>query len=197
MPKISGSNIVEHVIEQEAAVFDAATRLFAERGINNVSMTTIAEAVGLARPSLYRYFPTKSAIVFRWFNQVMTPLIADSEAIAESEQEPAVRFDRWVTCQIDFLTDGSNQAMIKASVESSELSDEERRVIGARHRDLYASLKRILTESTPSANDETLQARVLLIVALLRGLPDLVTAGVGIERARSELMRAARLITPQ
>ena len=42
----------------------------------------LAEEVGLARSSLYRYFPTKSAIVHRWFDVAMAPLVADSDRIA-------------------------------------------------------------------------------------------------------------------
>ena len=63
MPRITGSNIVEHVAAQEQAVFDAAIGLFTEQGVSNVTTADIATEVGLARTSLYRYFPTKASIV--------------------------------------------------------------------------------------------------------------------------------------
>ncbi len=194
MPKITGSNIAEHVAEQEAAIFAAATRLFAEHGVNDVSMGAIANAVDLARPSLYRYFPSKAAIVCRWFDQAITPLIADSNRIAESDSALSDRFDRWIEAQIDFLADVGNQAMISASLESSELADEDRHVIGARHRDLYASLDSILSGQAEKCDEEVQRARVLLIVGLLRNFADLGEAGVAESSARSELLRAARLI---
>ena len=194
MPKISGSNIAEHVVDQEAAVFEAATRLFAERSINEVSMGTIAEAVGLARPSLYRYFPTKSAIVFRWFDQVMTPLIQDSNAIAELDEQPHLQLDRWIECQMDFLADPGNNAMIGASVELKDFSDGQRATIGLRHKELYTSLDSILAAGCGIEGDKKRRARVQLIVALLRGFPDLVEADIGDTLARSELLRASRMI---
>ncbi len=194
MPKITGPNIAEHVAEQEAAIFAAATRLFAEHGVNGVGMGAIAEAVGLARPSLYRYFPTKGAIVFRWFDQAMTPLIADSNHVAQAVLPAAERFDRWIDVQLDFLTNPGNQAMISASLESSELADEERLAIGARHHDLYASLDTILNEQTERRDKEVQHAKVLLIVGLLRHFADLGRGGVSDSVARSELLRAARLI---
>ncbi len=194
MPKIAGENIAEHVAEQEAAIFAAATRLFAEHGVNDVPMGVIAEAVGLARPSLYRYFPTKAAIVVRWFDQQMTPLIAESTAIAETDATTSERFDRWIEHQIDFLADPGNHAMIRAALESAELPDQDRHVIGARHRDLYASLNAILADRAVECDAATGQARMLLIVGLLRNFSDLANSGVSEPIARQELVRAARLI---
>ena len=194
MPRITGANIAEHVAEQEVAIFDTATRLFAAHGVNEVSMGAIAEEVGLARPSLYRYFPTKGAIVFRWFGQAMAPLIADSTRIAATDRSAAERLDRWIELQVDFLADPANQAMIKASLESPELADEERAVIAARHRDLYSSLDAILAAQAPGCDEETRRTRVLLIAGLLRNFADLGASGVGESSARSELLRAARLI---
>lgn len=194
MPRITGSNIATHVAEQEAAIFSCATRLFAEQGVNRVSMGTIADAVGLARPSLYRYFPTKAAIVLRWFNLVMTPLIETCNHIAEAEQAPSERFDQWIDTQIGFLADPAHQAMIRASLESSEMSDEQRLVIGARHRDLYASLDTILRDQTNAPDDETRRTRLLLIVGLLRNSPELTRGGIAASVAHTELLRAARLI---
>ncbi len=200
MPKISGSNIAEHVKHQEAAIFAAGTRLFADRGVDGVSMGAIAEEVGLARPSLYRYFSTKGAIVLQWFDQAMTPLVEASNRIAAAPLPREVRFDRWMSVQIDFLADAGNQAMISASLEMSEMSDEDRRLIGARHRELYGSLAAILSGHPGQESQEAdvggdvLQARVLLIVSLLQNFAKICEAGVAETSVRSELVRAAGLI---
>lgn len=42
---------------------EAGFRLFAERGIDPVTMPEIAEASGVGRPSLYRYFSSKADLV--------------------------------------------------------------------------------------------------------------------------------------
>lgn len=52
---------------QEQAVFDAAIALFTDRGYGAVTLADIAAEVGLARNSLYRYFPDKAAILLRWY----------------------------------------------------------------------------------------------------------------------------------
>lgn len=57
-----------------AAILDAATRLFAERGYDMVTMTAIAAASDTAIGSLYRFFPTKEvlaeALLDRYSDQV-------------------------------------------------------------------------------------------------------------------------------
>lgn len=192
MPRITGPNIAEHVAAQEAAVFGAAIRLFAASGVDNVAMAAIAEEVGLARSSLYRYFPTKSAIVHRWFDVAMAPLVADSDRIAASDLPRAQRFASWVQRQLDFLSDPGNRAMIRASIDTDELSDKQRTSIAERHQDLYASLSRILTGA--SETDPTTRARILLIVGALRDHASLSAAGIPESVVREELIRTTALI---
>ncbi|MGH3259142.1 MAG: helix-turn-helix domain-containing protein, partial [Streptosporangiaceae bacterium] len=43
-------------------ILDAAAALLAERG-ESVSMADIAEAAGVGRATVYRYFPTKDALL--------------------------------------------------------------------------------------------------------------------------------------
>jgi TetR/AcrR family transcriptional regulator, mexCD-oprJ operon repressor len=45
-----------------AAILEAAAREFAEEGIE-ASMATVAAAAGIARGTLYRYFPTRTALI--------------------------------------------------------------------------------------------------------------------------------------
>ena len=67
MPQIKAASVAEHVAEQEQAVFTRAIRLFLERGYENVTLGDIGVGIGLARNSLYRYFPDKAHILLRWF----------------------------------------------------------------------------------------------------------------------------------
>ena len=156
-------------------------------------MGSIAREVGLARSSLYRYFPNKSAIVQRWFETVMGPLIEQSEGIAQSDRSRAQRFTDWVELQIDYLSDPANQVMIRAALESDELDDEQRSSIGARHRKLYASLHSIIA-GPDLIDDRLVSTRILLVVGLLRNLGGLATDDVPHELVRTELVRAATLI---
>ncbi len=194
MPKIAGANIADHVAAQEEAIFVAATRLFAEHGVNHVGIATIAESVGLARSSLYRYFPTKSSIVHRWFETAMAPLIEQSLQIAQSSHPVEDRLAEWVGLQLDFLSDVDNQAMIRASLETDDMPDEQRQAIGRRHQDLYASLHEIIDR--PGTAADITQARVLVIAGVVRGIGELRRSGVPEQVARRELLRTC-LLTAQ
>jgi AcrR family transcriptional regulator len=50
---------------RETAILDAARRLGAERGIRQVTLTEIAEAVGMHKSALLRYFETREEIFLR------------------------------------------------------------------------------------------------------------------------------------
>ncbi|WP_243060435.1 TetR/AcrR family transcriptional regulator [Nocardioides sp. SR21] len=43
-------------------ILDAASGLFAERGVNAVGMGEVAKAAGCSRATLYRYFPDRHAL---------------------------------------------------------------------------------------------------------------------------------------
>ena len=45
MPRIAADTVAEHVALQEAAVVDAAARLFGERGVARVSLADIAAVI--------------------------------------------------------------------------------------------------------------------------------------------------------
>lgn len=175
-------------------MFQAATRLFGERGVERVSMGAIANEVGLARSSLYRYFPKKSSILVRWFEQSMGPLLAESIEIAGSTDDRAERFDRWIELQIKFLLDPTNSAMIRATLATDDLADEDRQLIGQRHRSLYRTLHDIVDSPAGQDEAEPSRLRVLLIVELLRSVDQLVARGTEPKVLASEVLRAARLI---
>ncbi|HBE91853.1 MAG TPA: TetR/AcrR family transcriptional regulator, partial [Gammaproteobacteria bacterium] len=46
----------------ETAILDAATRLFAERGFDGVSMRQVSEAAGVSKANIYHHFESKEAL---------------------------------------------------------------------------------------------------------------------------------------
>ncbi|HEX3005797.1 MAG TPA: TetR/AcrR family transcriptional regulator [Angustibacter sp.] len=190
MPRITGPTIAEHVAAQEAAVVDAAKRLFASRGVTGVSLGDIAAEVGLGRTSLYRYFPTKAHILQRWFDLEMLPLIEASREVVEAPGTPAQRLTAWIDVQLDFLTDESHAMLTEASAGLEPLPEEVREHFGQRHRELYGTLTDILRAGGARSADVQ-RARAQLIGGLLRSAAQLAPGGVRPATLRREIHRSA------
>lgn len=187
MPRISADSVPEHVARQEAAVIEAAIRLFNERGVRNVSLGDIAKEVGLARTSLYRYFPDTAHILAAWFRTTIAPLVVVSDMIATTERPPADRLVRWVDAQFDYLTTPDNAAMLVASNEMAQLPDDVRAEIGEGHRELYGSLALILRDALADDPDRNTEVATRLIAAVVRSAAEQVRAGTDLATVRREL----------
>jgi AcrR family transcriptional regulator len=70
------------VSDRRITILDAAQKLFLENGLENVGMSDIAEAAGITRVSLYRYFPDRDPIVFEIAARMINRL-----ALAAGSQE--------------------------------------------------------------------------------------------------------------
>ena len=73
------------VTTNPSAVGLTALRLFAERGIENVTMDEVAEAAGISRSNLFRLFPSKSAVVWGGMHQFNAELRSKLEANPETD----------------------------------------------------------------------------------------------------------------
>ncbi len=148
MPRITGANIEEHVRAQEAAILDAAALLFVRQGYGATTLGDIADSVGLARNSLYRYFPDKEHILLRWFARETGPLAARSVAVLDADRPPLERIEEWVDLQLDYVADPAHAVGAQLMQEAEALSPSARRQIDDGHRRLYELLGRVVVEVT-------------------------------------------------
>lgn len=63
MPKLWTTTIEAHRNTVREAILDTAWRLVTEHGLLSVTMSQIAEATGIGRATLYKYFPDVESIV--------------------------------------------------------------------------------------------------------------------------------------
>ena len=70
-------------------IIAAAGRAFLTKGYRATSFRDIADAVGVARASLYYYFESKHELFRAATTVAVTRNIAEAEAIAQSDQRPA------------------------------------------------------------------------------------------------------------
>jgi len=63
MPKVAAKDREAFVEGRQDEILEAAVRLWSERGYDGTSMAAIAAEVGLAKGTLYLYFPSKVALL--------------------------------------------------------------------------------------------------------------------------------------
>lgn len=195
MPRISAASVAEHVAHQQAAVLAAAARLFAERGPAAVTLADIASEVGLARNSIYRYFPDKAHLLAAWFRAELAPLYETSRAIAARSSPPLVRLDAWLDLHLSYLTAAEHQAMVAAAAEAAAMPPEVRADIGEGHRALYATLELIVAEALDRAARRRDPAVIVsLLAGMLSSSATLIIGGANPATVRRELRSAARAV---
>ena len=147
MPRIQADSIAEHVAHQEAAVFDAAIRLFCEQGYAQVTMADIAADVGLARNSLYRYFPDKAHILLRWYRTELPRQSERSRALLAGQGPPVERIKRWADDQLDYAHQPEHRLIAALADAAPNLDPDTRAELADSHDELFAPLDETLTEA--------------------------------------------------
>jgi AcrR family transcriptional regulator len=66
VPKLWNETIEAHRRAVRDATLDTAAALVAKHGLRSVTMSQIAEETGIARATLYKYFPDVEAILIAW-----------------------------------------------------------------------------------------------------------------------------------
>ena len=71
------------------AIFEAALRVLEEHGVGGMTMDRVAAAAGLAKGSLYNYFPGKQDCCNSFTRRIVEPLFQAIEEIAAADLPPA------------------------------------------------------------------------------------------------------------
>jgi AcrR family transcriptional regulator len=98
-------------VDVRAKILEEATRLFAARGVDGTAIQQIADAVGVAKPSLLYHFPSKEALhrsvlehlLSRW-NEIVPHLL---RAVARED-----RFDAILDATIEFFAADPDRARL-------------------------------------------------------------------------------------
>ncbi len=88
MNVISSSHQGERRDKRRRAILEVANRLFSESGYENVTLRAIAEEMGYAHGTLYRYFPDKAHLLAEICSETFDLLTAEFDAIAEAASDP-------------------------------------------------------------------------------------------------------------
>ncbi|MER8036270.1 TetR/AcrR family transcriptional regulator [Streptomyces hydrogenans] len=110
MPKIHAASVADHRSQQRAALLDAAREVLAEGDASKVTFAEVARRTGLARNSVYKYFPDRGHLLTevvreaapRWTERIHT-------ALASAGDSPEERVAAYVTAQLEMVRDGEHR----------------------------------------------------------------------------------------
>ncbi len=94
----------EKAVRMQRAM-ESGFRLFAEKGIDSVTMPEIADASGVARPSLYRYFSTKPELVIAIGTWKWKEYIEGARQRIPEEVRERMRAREFVEAYLDLFLD--------------------------------------------------------------------------------------------
>jgi AcrR family transcriptional regulator len=76
VPRLWNETIEAHRAAVRDAILDTTAALVSEYGLLSVTMSQIAEATGIGRATLYKYFPDVEAILVAWHERQVTAHLA-------------------------------------------------------------------------------------------------------------------------
>lgn len=141
----------------------AATRLFRDRGYHAVSMEDIGAAAGIAGPSIYRYFPGKSAILVAAGYRMADRLARAAEPAIAEATDPADALDRLAASYVDTVLRSDN-LMATFATELGNLPDRDRKELVRVQRDYVAQWIRLVRTVSPELPEA--DARITVHAAL-------------------------------
>jgi AcrR family transcriptional regulator len=74
--------------ESHAAIMDAVYALLRERSVRDLSMEAVAKRAGVGKPTLYKWWPSKAALIFAMFHERM---VGKLESPLATSAEEAIR----------------------------------------------------------------------------------------------------------
>ena len=86
-----------------AAILAAGRQAIAQRGPDKLTMTAVAAAAGVSRPTLYRWFPTKDEFLAAVAVYEQEQFDLGVRAVADAYPSPARRLDAFLAFTVNYL----------------------------------------------------------------------------------------------
>jgi AcrR family transcriptional regulator len=95
-------------------ILAAAQRSIRRRGPQKLSLSAVAEEAGVSRPTVYRWFPTKTLLLAAITAYEVEQFDAGLQALADRHHDPTARFDAALRYLVTYLDDTMGTDAISA-----------------------------------------------------------------------------------
>lgn len=185
------ATVAAHKDRTRTRILDAATALLTERGAAGLAMTTLARRAGVARATLYNYFPDAEHVLEALVETEVTAFLHDLDQRLAQAADARVRLDTAVDGLVGWVARQAARRPARAKDSDSTGSARAMDIAGI-HRPLAAIEDRITEVITaareadvlPPDGDPALAARFAVALAFgMRGQ----LAGAGADRTATAL----------
>jgi AcrR family transcriptional regulator len=144
VPKLWSETVGAHRREVSDAILQTTMALVAEHGLLSVTMSQVAEATGIGRATLYKYFPDVEAILVAWHERQISAHLEQLAGIAGRAGGAGERLEAVLT----------TYALLSQEIHGTDLSGLLHRGdhVAHAHRHLHDLVRRLLTEAAETGD---------------------------------------------
>jgi AcrR family transcriptional regulator len=169
-------------LRRRSLVLKVAATLFAERGFDQVSINDIGIAAGITGPAIYRYFPSKEALLVSIYEHLYRRTTDGVEAILAAGAGRRTELDRLIDLQLELAIEEPEKIRI-VNDEERHLPVKEAEQLRAQRRRLLVVWTDVLRGVRPDLGREECDATVHAVLALINSIslkrsPDPVSPAV-------------------
>lgn len=151
--------------DRRRRIVDAAVGLFAQTPYAEVHMDAIAGCASVAKPTLYRYFPTKESLFIEALESALAELRREVQAARAEPISSEERLRRVITLMLDRV--GRLAPAIRAvESRSSKVGEKSRLVLRHGFRDLRDEIGGLLAEGVEAGEFNAVDTEIAVLVVL-------------------------------
>ncbi len=157
---------------RSAEILSAARKVFARKGYDGATVDDIAEAAGLAKGTLYLYFPSKREVYLEALKEGLTALIEETRRNVEAAKTAAEKIRAFITSRIRYSEENRDFVAIYhaefAHIGLDYLSSDFREL----YREHIRTLERLMREAVRQGEMRPVRAEsaAVLVYEMTRGL---------------------------
>jgi AcrR family transcriptional regulator len=169
-------------LRRQSLVLKVAARLFAEEGFDSVSINDIGIAAGITGPAIYRYFPSKEALLVSIYEHLYRRTSDGVDEILSGGATGRAELDSLIDLQLELAIEEPEKIRIVNS-EERHLPVKEAEQLRKQSRRLLTVWTDVLRQVRPDLGRDECDATVHAILALINSIslkrsPDPVSPAV-------------------
>lgn len=167
-------------VRRRAAIMDAATDLFRERGFRATSLDDIGAVAGISGPAIYRYFTSKHELLSVLVEEAAIKWRVTVDEVLSRNTPPLVTLESLIDAAVTLQLESGNLRTVYQQ-EYRHLDEDDRRRVARIDRVTATEWVHLLSEVRPDLADEEARAAVMMVDGLLRSVS---TLPAGADRQR-------------